>query len=155
MKPCKSCHKEIDDLASKCPYCQAFQVWYRNPQVYGMLFPLVLIPVIFFSTGMWGKKEFADYSKLFDVNQISCSVDGDKIAIVYSIENKSEVKWNRLSYEVIGYDDKNMVNFTKTNSEFSWVIEPHGVSHLTVELENRNAVKRWALKISELNAGRF
>jgi len=37
-KPCRSCKDETDEAATKCPKCQAYQQWYRNPQYASLLF---------------------------------------------------------------------------------------------------------------------
>jgi hypothetical protein len=57
MKKCKSCQREIDDKAKKCPYCQADQRnWFiRHPILTG-IFGLVLFFIIVGAIGSSGSK---------------------------------------------------------------------------------------------------
>lgn len=47
MKKCKSCQKEIDDKATKCPYCQTDQrSWFRRHPILTVLIALFVLPAV-------------------------------------------------------------------------------------------------------------
>ncbi|TXH00283.1 MAG: DUF4352 domain-containing protein [Candidatus Moraniibacteriota bacterium] len=47
MKTCKSCKKEIDNEAKKCPYCQTDQrIWFAKHPILTVILSLILIGVV-------------------------------------------------------------------------------------------------------------
>lgn len=47
MKKCKSCQKEINNKASKCPYCQTDQRnWFRRHPILTVLIVLFILPIV-------------------------------------------------------------------------------------------------------------
>src|SRR5882672_8855909 len=52
MKKCKSCQKEIDNKAKKCPYCQASQRgWFRRHPILTGILIFVVIGIIGSASG--------------------------------------------------------------------------------------------------------
>ncbi len=156
MKTCKSCIKEIGVSAIKCPYCQSYQVWYRNPQISALVFPLIYLPLMFYFMGIWFNKEYVDNEKLFNVQEISHAQDEyGRLAINYKIENSTDTKWHSVAYEVSFYDIKGNLLFVKTGQEYSWLIHPKQSALLTVDVDNRLKAEKWVFKIRDLKSGRF
>jgi|GEM_PF-3204332 len=156
MKTCKSCIKEIESAANKCPHCQAYQYWYKNPQILGFVFPLVFIPVMFNSMGLWFNKEYVGNEKLFEVKEISnAQGEYNRIALNYLIENKSNIKWHTISYEVSAFDSTGKLLFVKTGQDYAWLVQPNQSSHLTIEVDNSANAKKWNLKILDIKSSKF
>ena len=155
MKKCKSCRKDIDPEATKCPYCQAHQNWIRSPQVLSLIFPVVFIPIIFMTTGLWNKKSYKDYEHLFS-SEIVNKVDGDRRDIyTYRVNNNSDIKWKDISFQVIGYDENNQVILVDSQSEYSLDYYAQESNMISVELEKNRLIKRWEFKIIDMRTGRF
>lgn len=74
MKKCKSCQKEIDDKAKKCPYCQTDQRnWFAKHKIITVILALVLIGAI--SGGAKGS----------NTGTTSSSINPKKEEIIYQI----------------------------------------------------------------------
>jgi len=156
MKACKFCIKEIDNAASKCPYCQSFQVWYKNPQLLGLAFPLVFIPFLFYTMGIGFTKSYIGNENQFDIKVLSASQgEFNRLSLNFLIENKSSKKWSDLSYEVSAFDSTGKLLFVKSGREYSWLVQPKQSSHLTVELNNSAKVEKWSLRILDIKPERF
>ena len=155
MKLCKSCRKEIDDSASKCPYCQSYQSWFKSPQVFGFVFPLIFIPIIFFMSGLWGGREYAGNESLFIVKEINHFTNQEGMIINYEIKNLSGNKWGNLTYQISLYNDKNDLLFVETKSEYSWKLPANDSANLSVNVRDSKGAVKWILKITELKTGRF
>lgn len=151
MKKCKSCRKEIDPEAKRCPYCRADQNW--MPEVLSSFFPvLIFIPIIFMRPSLWNKKSFEDYKDLFSSEFVN-KVDGDRRDIhTYRINNNSDIKWKDISFQLIGYDDKGKVVLVESKSEYSWVIMPNKSSMISVELDKISLIKKWEFKIVDMSS---
>jgi hypothetical protein len=155
MKSCKSCKKAIDDVATKCPHCQSFQNWFRNPQYYGTVISLMSIPLIFWMMGIWFVKEYRGNESFFSIKEVSHNVNDEKLIINYEIVNSSSEKWHSLKYELLVYGKNGILLFAKSNQEYNWMVQPNGKSMLTVEIDNRADIDRWEIKIKDLKTGRF
>ena len=156
MKSCKSCFKEIESAASKCPHCQTYQVWYKNPQLFGLIFPFVLIPVMFYSMGLWFNKEYAGNENSFVIKEISATQgEYNKLALNYLIENKSNIKWHSISYQITALDSDNKLIISKTGQDYSWIIQPNQSTYLTIEVDNSYNANKWVLKILDIKSGKF
>jgi hypothetical protein len=156
MKTCKSCIKEIDDAAIKCPHCQSFQVWYRNPQIFGLVFPLVFLLMLFYSMGFLFSKSYIGNENLFEVKYLGHTQgEYERLALNYLITNKSNTKWHNLSYEVLVYDSAGEILFAKTGQDYTWLVQPNQSTHLTVEISNNPKAVKWTLKILDMKSGRF
>jgi len=155
MKNCKSCQKEIDDKATKCPYCQAFQNWFKNPQITGMIFPLIFIPYIFFSTGLFSRKSYTDFVDNFSASIVSESSENKKNIHTYQIQNSSKHKWSHICYQMTGYDNSNNIVIVESNNEYSWIIQPHSKSMLSVKTDKNEQIVKWEFKITDMRSDRF
>ena len=155
MKNCKSCQKEIDDNATKCPYCQAFQKWIKSPQLLGLIFPLIFIPIVFTSSGLWNKKEYIDYKESFIIESVSESVDNNYNIYTYQITNNTSHKWESLTYQFIGKNESGKVVIVKSEEAYSWKVMPNSFSMLSIKAEKNALVSKWELKVLDMNSNRF
>jgi hypothetical protein len=155
MKKCKSCRKDIDPEATKCPYCQAYQNWIQSPQILSLICPLVFIPIIFMSTGLWNKKLYKDYKDFFS-SEIVNKVDGDRRDVyTYRINNTSDIKWQDISFQLIAYDENDKVILVESKSEYAWVIMPKESNMISFEVKKNSLIKKWEFKIVDMRTGRF
>ena len=155
MKICKSCRKQIEEKATKCPHCQAYQKWNRNPQVLGFIFPLIFIPLIFFNSGLFSDKSFLDYKEKFEVKFLNSSSDSKHNIYTYRISNNTGYKWADLDYQFIGLDSSNEVVTVKTESEYSWKVQPHSESLLSIKTLKDSPAVKWKLKLKDLKSNKF
>ena len=155
MKPCKSCKKEIDDAAIKCPYCQAYQSWYRSPQLFGILFPLLMLPLMFYVMGVWGQAQFNDYRSAFTVKKISEAVVEGKPTITYQIENNTDRTWNRIDYTMLYKGKSGQILNADAGSSYYWSIEPKSSKYLTVDFKKVDDFDKLEFTITNLRTGRF
>lgn len=158
MSHCKACKMEIDQKATKCPHCQAYQQWYKNPQNYGLLFMLPFIAVIFFwQSTILKSKQFTEYQKQFTVEKVKeiLSDDGKRVIITYKIKNETQYKWEDLTYEMIGTDEDGDLVLTEAGSEYSWVIQPKEEAYLTVMVEKNKNVYSWDVRITDMETSVF
>lgn len=155
MKNCKSCHKEIDERATKCPYCQGYQAWFKNPQLAGMIFPLIFIPFIFFSTGLFSNKSYTKFTDDFSVSLVNQSSDKKYDIYTYEISNSTKHKWKSVSYQMKGYNDSNQVVIVESDKEYDWNIQPHSKSMLSVKTDKNAPVTRWEFEITDMRSGRY
>lgn len=155
MKNCKACQKEIDDKATKCPYCQAYQKWYTNPQYIGMIFPLIFISYIYFYTGIWDPRSYIDYKNSFSVEKVSSSTTQRKNIHTYNITNKTKYKWDNMTYQFIGKDKDGQVIVVESEKAYSWAIMPNSTSMLSITVDKNLAVTNWELQILDIGSSRF
>ena len=157
MRLCKACQMEIDNKATKCPHCQAYQQWYKNPQHYGLFFVFPFILFIFWQSSMFKSEQFTQYQSQFTIEEVTETVSDDdkRVIITYRIKNGTKHKWEHLSYELIGKDRNNNLVMTDAGSEYSWVVQPGGETYLTVKVEKNKNVYSWNIRITDLETSRF
>lgn len=156
MKACKSCFKEIEDAAIKCPYCQSNQVWYKNSAILGLVFPLIFIPLMFYSMGIWFTKSYAGNENSFKVEEINHAQDNlGQLLINYKISNETNTKWHSIVYEVSFYDASGKLLLIQNGQEYSWVLPPEQSAALTVKANTLIKPEKWVFRIVDLDSGRF
>lgn len=153
MHVCKSCKKEIEAEATKCPYCQGYQVWYKNPQHLSYIFVLPVFVFIFWNAGRFGDKHFEAYQDEFSAVEENTVVLPKTQArlITYRVKNNTDYKWDRISYEVIASDNGELIAVS-TGVEYAWVIQPKSESLLTVKVQAIPDATAWELKIKNINS---
>ena len=146
MKKCKSCLKEIDLEAKKCPYCQAYQKWYLNPLLY--ISPLIFLPTILRENFREKEYKYEDYKDSFSSEFVNKVDESKNYAIhTYRIINNSDMKWKDISFQLIGYDENGKVIVVESKTEYYWIIGPNQSRMFSVELRKNSLVKKWELKI--------
>jgi hypothetical protein len=155
MKICKRCKKEIEPLASKCPYCQGCQAWYKHPQFLGLLPMLIVLYFIYGSSGLFNQKDYTKYKAQFTSEQVGTSSEERKDIHTFNIKNNSKYKWKSISYQYIGSDDDGNIKKVISEQEYRWVVQPNDSSMLSIDIDKDNEVKTWELKIVDMKSGRF
>jgi hypothetical protein len=156
MKNCKSCQKEIDEKATKCPYCQAFQNWLKSPQLIGVIFPLMfLLYVIVSIRDLHAKKSYADFTNDFSSTLISEASDNKNDIHTYEIQNLSKHKWSNISYQMKGYDQANQIVIVESENEYDWVVQPNSKSMLSIKTDKNEKIVKWDFQITDMRVERF
>lgn len=160
-KTCPFCFSEIDERARKCPSCQSFQKGIYNPQMLAAILPIVImVPFLYFTFSRLdvfsSDHDYENYVDQLRVEFVSISNDPKETKATYRIFNESEIKWERINYQVIGYGEGGSVITTVTDQERNWVVLPKSDALLTVKASNHPNVKEWKLKILDCReASRF
>ena len=127
-RPCKSCKEEIDAAATKCPKCQAFQSWYRNPQLFPLLF---LIPFFVYMTWNVSRHEkpatFADYRDKLSVSVVeeNLSSNGRTSLLTVRLENRTEKTWKSPKVQIESLDADGKVVSVEHVNEYNVVVAPN------------------------------
>jgi hypothetical protein len=156
MSECNACHSEIDPRATKCPRCQAFQSWYRNPQFYSWLAVAPLVALMLWQVRTFKSADFAAYQGQFSVEKVAdqAGESGSRM-MTYRIKNGTGLKWERLRYELVGEDDKGKTVISEWGSEWSWMVQPREEAFVTVEAKNGAGVSTWKFRIADLDSRSF
>ena len=155
MKNCKSCKKEIDVGATKCPHCQAYQIWHKNPQIYSIAFSMVFMVPFFYITGIFWSPKYEDYKEKIVVQfQSESNVDGNHV-VNYKITNKSDIAWNDISYNVISYDKNGVVIISESDHEYRWLLPSNESVILSAKVSKDEKIVRRELTITSLKKERF
>ena len=138
-KPCKSCKEPIDEAAKKCPKCQAFQRWYLNPQYFGLFFVLPFLALMYWNMGIFSHADFADYKNKFTVGVVKDDVSNSpsknkEHLITAKIENRSDKKWKRPTFQIESLDGTGKVIAVEHSSQYSVIIPPNSSVMTTIEL---------------------
>jgi hypothetical protein len=87
MKTCRSCRKQIDEKARKCPYCRADQ---RNWFLRHKVWTVIIVLVVLGSLGSSSKKNRAAVTLQFDPNVFYLEIqNGNTKAQVVDLAGKN------------------------------------------------------------------
>ena len=108
-KPCGSCKEQIDEAATKCPRCQAYQHWYRNPQWIPLLFVIPLLLLTFWHNPYSpAVAKFSDYKDKILVSVVREEPPtGSAIKrslLTVRLENRSDKTWRRPHFQIESLD---------------------------------------------------
>lgn len=157
MKQCKSCRKDIDDLATKCPHCQAYQNWFRNPQYIGFIFVIPFIGFMLWQTSSFKSKSFDEYRSQFAVEEVRVVIsdDGKYDVITYTVQNNTDFTWKRISYEVRGYDSSDTIVIANSGLDYSWSVKPNSKAYLSVRVTRHASIARWEMHLVNMETSRY
>ncbi len=128
-KKCKECLEEININASKCPKCQAYQrpfdrAW-RSPL---MAFAFIPIAFVIFNYSMWKQDPIYDGDKYFEIRNTSFQFFtgdcGQQIALLGTIENKSDKAIKNVIFDVEYYGNDGKVIDVANDQQYDLVIPP-------------------------------
>ena len=105
MKPCRSCFKEIDDKATKCPYCQSFQGKWKGSQSLSLFFVLPFLAFSFWNLYKINGASFQDNKSLISISEIS-HING---GYIFEIDNRSDLKWTSPMVQIVFKDAQGKV----------------------------------------------
>lgn len=131
MKKCKSCQKEIDEKATKCPYCQTDQrSWFRKHPILTGLLVLFVIGIVGATGGGSGKnnkkgqslpqtvkteKPPAQEPIKINISELADDFDTNQVAA----ENKWNGKLVEFSAKISNITDSGLSFYNVASKEFS------------------------------------
>ena len=155
MRKCKSCIQEIDEKASKCPYCQSFQTWYKNPQNYSLIVLIPLIIYIWFSSGLFSNTKYQDHIDQFSTTEVSTANINGNMVHTYKVTNNTDETWSSANYELIALDESGKVLIALTGIEYGWVVQPNSSTMMSVTVKQRIKAAKWQFKITNMRHERY
>lgn len=160
-KLCKSCKEPIEASASKCPKCQAFQSWYRSPQIFSFLFLIPLLGFSYYTTSQvfhsTGYSDYADQIRVTIVGSQESQMKSAEIFLNVEIENSSKKTWKRPKFQVQSLDGQGKVIVVENLSDYDLIIPPNGkvVSTLTLRTIPEKTVASRHVTLTEADADRY
>src|SRR6266480_4400133 len=136
-KPCKACKEQIDAAATKCPKCQAFQQWYRNPQLVSLVFLFPLFVLLFWNASrLTSSATFADYKDKLAVSVVddNASTNPRTSLVTVRLENRSDKTWKRPKFQVESLDADGKVVSVEHLIEYNVVVGPNSSALDTLSL---------------------
>jgi hypothetical protein len=125
-KPCKCCKEPIDVAATKCPKCQGFQNWYRNPQMFPLVFVVPLIAFLMWDMSRLTRSAaFADYKDKLNVTVVDENGSANPKLVTVRLENRSDKTWKRPKFQVENLDAEGKVISVEHVNEFNVVVAPN------------------------------
>ena len=157
MKNCKSCKKEIDEAASKCPFCQSYQIWYKSPQIYSFLFIIPIMGFSFWNIKSLDSKSYTQFKDKISFEIVSNRIVDKNIEFIYKVKNLTEYKWDSIKYQMVGYDSAGKIISTKNGGVYEWVIQANSESLISVDVPNDDSqnIKTWKFEIIDLRTSRY
>jgi hypothetical protein len=159
-KPCKSCKEQIDAAATKCPKCQAFQQWYRNPQMFPLIF---LIP--FFAVLIWNMSRmsnpaaFADYRDKLSVTVVdeNPSTNSKTSLVTVRLENRSDKTWKRPKFQIENLDADGKVISVEHVNEYNVVVGPNSsaLDTLSLRIIPAQPVAERRVTLTDIDSNRY
>lgn len=162
MKTCKHYQEQISKAATKCPKCQSFQYWYRNPQII-MLLPMLLF-ISFLYTMMSTRMERLDFEDFKDqitltrLSKDTIQVQNKKmINLLVEIANTSEHQWKNAIYEVKYLSSTGDLLTVEKDSDYQFVLSAHDktISSIKVPVYEQYENVTFELKLSRLSHYRY
>jgi hypothetical protein len=159
-KPCKSCKEQIDQAATKCPKCQAYQRWYRNPQMMSLLFLLPFLAVLFSNTFRpTNPTSFANYKDKFSVSVVgeNPSGSGNTTLLTVRLDNRTNKTWKRPKFQVESLDGNNKVLSVEHISEYNLVVAPNSsaLDTLSLRIIPAEPVMKRQVTLTDIDSNRY
>ncbi len=159
-KPCKSCKEEIDAAATKCPKCQAFQNWYRNPQVLPLLFVILFFAYMAWSISRVGKAAtFADYRGKLSVSVVeeNPSTNGKTSLVTVRLENRTDKTWKSPKVQVESLDAEGKVLSVEHVHEYNVVVAPNSsvLDTFSLRVIPAQQVAKRRATLTDIDSNRF
>ena len=137
LKPCKSCQEQIDQAATKCPKCQAYQQWFRNPQMVPLFFVLPFIAFVIWNTSrLTNPASFADYRDKLSVDVVDQkpAANGKVELLTVRLENRTSKTWKRPKFQIESLDGNDKVLSVEHVNEYNLVVAPNSSALDTLSL---------------------
>lgn len=155
MNKCKSCCQEIDEQASKCPNCQAYQNWYKNPQNYGLILVMPFLFYMWFNTGLFSNAKYQDYIDQFTTTEVSTAKINGNMVHTYKVTNNTDKTWSSANYELTALDESGEVLIALTGLEYGWVAQPKSSSLLSIKVKDPIKAAKWQFRITNMRFERY
>jgi hypothetical protein len=152
-KICKTCYKEIDSRAKKCPYChqvQGFWGWFFWPGLgFAIVMLMIYLPIAVWMQRLMGPgKRFAEYRNQIKISnpQITFSDSdkcGMKVVVLLTIANSSEVDWQDLQFNAIFSDANGVVFDADQDKKFAMALDAKDSSRIKISFPREFAKERY------------
>ncbi|MEY2479167.1 MAG: hypothetical protein QOI04_94 [Verrucomicrobiota bacterium] len=159
-KPCKSCKEQIDQAATKCPKCQAYQQWYRNPQMLSLVLLIPFMTFVFWNTSrIVSPAGFADYKDKVTVSVVDekPSTTGKTDLVTIRIENRTNKTWKRPKFQIESLDGSDKVLSVEHVNEYNMVVAPNSsvLDTLSLRIIPPQPVAKWRVTLTDIDSSRF
>ena len=159
-KPCNSCKEPIDAAATKCPKCQAFQAWYRNPQFFPLLFLIPFFVYIFWNTSrMTSTATFGDYRDKLSVSVVdeNASTNSKTSLVTVRLENRTDKTWKRPKFQIESLDADGKVVSVEHVNEFNVVVAPNSsaLDTLSLRIIPAQAIAKRRVTLTDIDSNRY
>ena len=150
-KQCKFCCEDILYEKIICKYClkdqrNFFRQWINWFSI--SMFAIAIL--IYLNIGGVFSKKIEDHIEYFVINQehITYANNGHDV-IVFKVHNQGDIAWGDLNYQLVGYEDDKVI-WVKWGDDYTWIVQPHSTSFITISLDNSNPRLSWNLLIKGL-----
>ena len=158
-KPCKSCKEQIDEAATKCQRCQAYQHWYRNPRMLNLLWLLLLVFLFWNPYRRSRPTTFVDYKDKFSVTVVAENAPANRRTLLLTVrlENQSERTWKRPKFQIESLDGNEKLLCVEHLNEYNLVVGPKSFALATLSLRIIPAepVAKRRVTLTDIDADRF
>jgi hypothetical protein len=159
-KPCKSCKEEIDAAATKCPRCQAYQQWYRNPQMVSLVLLLPFLAFLFWNTSqLTNSATFANYKDKLSVSVVDENppANGKSRLLTVRLENRSNRTWKRPKFQIESLDGNDKVLSVEHVNEYNLVVAPNSsaLDTLSLRIIPAEPVVKRRVTLTDIDSNRF
>lgn len=160
---CKACKEPIEETATKCPKCQAYQQWYRNPQWLSLAFFLCFLVFLFWSSLNRARPEtFASYKNKVEVSVVGEQPDGNftlgkRSLLTVQINNRTDKAWKRPKFEVESLNAEGKVIGAEHLTDYNVVVAPNSSTLVTLPLRVVPAepVAQRRVALTDFDSNRF
>jgi len=89
------------------------------------------------------KTRFSEHRGEFSVEEVRQTESDrwDRLHITFRITNGTKYKWEHLTYQLVGKDEKGALALTEWGSEYSWVVQPGAEAYVTVRVDSNKDVR--------------
>jgi hypothetical protein len=153
----------MDEAASKCPHCQAYQRWYGNPQWIPLLFLVPLLLLTFrHSPYSVPAARFSDYAQKIVVSVVraeppAASASVKRVLLTVRLENQTDKKWQRPHFQIESLDSAGAILAVEHLEDASLVLPPtaSAMDTLSLRVTPAEPVARYKVTITDLVSDRF
>ena len=158
-QPCKGCKEQIEQAATKCPRCQAYQHWYRNPRMVGWLW-LPFLVFLFWTTGRVNDSpRFVDYKDKLIVSIVdeNPAANGKARLLTARIGNRSDKTWKRPNFQIESLDGNDKVLSVEHISEYNVVVGPNSsaLDTLSLRIVPAEPVAKRRVTLTDIDSNRY
>jgi hypothetical protein len=159
-KPCKSCKEQIDQAATKCPKCQGYQHWYRNPQAISLFLLLPCFAFIFWNASrLTNRASFADYKDKLSVSVVDekPSAGGKAELLTVRVENRTNRTWKRPTFQIENLDENDKVLSVEHISGYNMVVAPNSsqLDTLSLRISPAQPVAKRRVTLTDIDPDRY
>jgi hypothetical protein len=158
-KPCKACKEQIEQAATKCPRCQSYQYWYRNPRMLYFLWLLLLVPLFWSSSRRSTARNFADYKDQFSVSVVeeNAQANGKARLLTVRLENRSNKAWSRPKFQVESLDANDKLLCVEHVEEYRLAVGPNSsvLDTFTLRIAPAETIAKRRVTLTDIDSNRF